>query len=283
MIKGLTKYGLGELDNLKTHVLLAKRNGFSVVDTDGSALRKLIEDKGLEETKVFLKESKVKIGAIQFPVNWGGSDEQFYSDLPQLLDDAKLAKEFGIEIFNTFFLPSTDEDILKHMISLTNRIKLSAQMISSFGCKIALEFVGPYHMRSQFKNEFIYDLSTTIDWIEMIGERNIGVLLDSLHWYVTGSNLKEITAMDSSQIAYVHINDAPNLPVEKVLDNGRVYPGEGVIDLVAFLQAVQKTGYRGPITQEVLTEKALEESGEVLAEKSSLAVSKIFEKARIKQ
>lgn len=279
MIKGLTKDGLGKLKNLESHVLLAAKNGINVVDTDGDALRELIEDKGMEGSKKFLQEHYVKIGAIQFPVDWRDSDETFYKDLPTLLEDAKLAKAFGCKTFNTFFMPSTDQNPVQHLITLTNRIKICAQMIKGYECKIALEFVGPYHMRKLFNNEFIWDFPMTLKWVDMIAERNVGVLLDSIHWHTSGGKIEDIINVDSEKIAYVHINDAPDLPTREILDNGRVYPGEGIIDLVGFLKSLKEIGYDGVVSQEVLTQEEPEESSEILAEISSNALDEIFEKA----
>lgn len=282
MIKGLTRDGLGNLKNLETHVLLAANNGIEVVDTDGNALRELIEEKGMEESKKFLKEQHVKIGAIQFPVDWRNSDELFYNDLPTLLEDAKLAKAFGCKTFNTFFMPSTDQNPVQHLITLTNRIRVCAQMIKGYGCNIALEFVGPYHMRKLFKNEFIWDLPTTLDWVDMIGEMNVGVLLDSIHWHTSGGKIEDITAIDPAKIAYVHINDAPDLPIKEIRDNGRVYPGEGIVDLVGFLKALKEIEYNGVVSQEVLIEEEPEDSSDILAEKSGRAMAEVFEKAGLR-
>jgi len=279
MIKGLTRDGLGKLENLETHVLLAAKNGIDVVDTDGDALRELIEDKGKEGAKQFLQEHHVKIGAIQLPVNWGNSDEAFYNDLSTLLEDVKLAKAFGCKTFNTFFMPSTDQIPVQHLMTLTNRIKICARMIKGYGCNIALEFVGPYHMRRLFKNEFIWDLPTTVDWVDMIDEVNVGVLLDSIHWHTSGGKIEDITAIDPAKIAYVHINDAPDLATNEILDNGRVYPGEGIIDLVGFLNALKEIGYDGVVSQEVLTQEEPEESSEILAKKSGQAMAEVFQKA----
>ncbi|GGP12072.1 sugar phosphate isomerase/epimerase family protein [Oceanobacillus neutriphilus] len=278
MLKGLTKYGIGNIGSLENQVNLASKYGFHVVDTDGDALRELINTKGKKEAKSFLDESGIKIGAIQLPVNWKETDELFYEELPELLEDAKLAKEFDIRVFNTFFLPSTEEDSLNHLINLTNRMRVCCRLIKDFNCKIALEFVGPYHLRNRFSNEFIYDLNTTIKWISMIGEENIGVLLDSIHWFTTEGTKEDILALKPEQIAHVHINDAPDIPLKDILDNGRLYPGEGVIDLEGFLSSLKTIGYNGSITQEVLTKEETEETSEVLIKKSSELINELLDK-----
>ena len=42
------------------------------------------------------------------------------------------------------------------------------------------------------------------------------------------------------------------MPPEEVRDNQRLLPGEGVIDLVGFFQALQKIGYEDGVSPEAL-------------------------------
>src|SRR5699024_8106561 len=137
------------------------------------------------------------------------------------------------------------------MIIATKRLRLCAQILKEYGINLGLEFVGPHHLRTALENPFIWDMQEMIDWIEVIGEPNVGLLLDSYHWYTTGGTYEEITSLNASQIVHVHLNDAKDLPIEKVLDNDRLFPGEGVIDLTLFLKALAEIGYKGGVSQEI--------------------------------
>ncbi|HET7220137.1 MAG TPA: TIM barrel protein, partial [Vicinamibacterales bacterium] len=53
-------------------------------------------------------------------------------------------------------------------------------------------------------------------------------------------------------IVHVHISDAKPAAPEDVRDNQRHMPGEGIIDLVGFLQALKKIGYEDGISPEPL-------------------------------
>ena len=55
-----------------------------------------------------------------------------------------------------------------------------------------------------------------------------------------GRYVGEIVAAGKSAIVHVHISDAKPAPPEEVRDNQRHMPGEGIIDLVGFLQALQR-------------------------------------------
>jgi sugar phosphate isomerase/epimerase len=76
--------------------------------------------------------------------------------------------------------------------------------------------------------------------------------LDVWHWYHSGATAADILAAGSARIFHVHLSDCPRLPPEQVRDNQRVLPGEGVIDLVGFFQALKKAGYHDGVSPEPL-------------------------------
>jgi sugar phosphate isomerase/epimerase len=78
---------------------------------------------------------------------------------------------------------------------------------------------------------------------------------------------------------HVHINDAPDVPIAEVLDNGRLYPGEGVIDLAGFLRGLHTINYLGPVAQEILTASPPTDSPEVLLARSQAGFTKVFKAA----
>ncbi|MBW8350246.1 sugar phosphate isomerase/epimerase [Bacillus sp. IITD106] len=281
MIKGLSTAGLGEVKNLEELIILASENGFGSVDTSGQDLRNFAEEKGLDHAKAFLYERKVAIGSIGLPLEWRQSEEQFKEGLSTLLEDAKIAAEFGCTSCCTYVLPATDYNAAHFMALATKRLRLCAQILKEYGINLGLEFVGPHHLRTAWKNPFIWEMQDTLDWIEAIGEPNVGLLLDSYHWYTISGTIDDLLALRPDQITHVHLNDAKDVPVEEVLDNDRIYPGEGVIDLAGFLKALNQIGYKGSVTQEILTKEPLTESAKSLAEKSGKAYKKVYDAAEL--
>lgn len=282
MIKGLSNAGLGNVKNLEELIVLASKNGFGAVDTSGSDLRNLAEEKGgLDALKAFLEDYQITIGSIYLPVEWRQSEEQFKAGLDTLLADAAIASELGCSNASTYVLPSIDEPVAQFMMDATRRLRLCAQILKGFQMKLGLEFVGPHHLRTQWNHPFIWEMSDMLEWIDVIGESNVGLLLDSYHWYTTSGTYEDLLALTPSQIAHVHLNDAKDVPIEQVLDNDRLYPGEGVIDLTSFLKALQTIGYKGAVSQEILATEQPTESSEVLAKKSGEAFNKVFDSAGI--
>ncbi|MEH7379015.1 sugar phosphate isomerase/epimerase family protein [Bacillus sp. JJ1533] len=279
MLKGLSTAGIGKVSGLKEHIHLASINGFHAVETTAFELREFVESNGLKQALEYVKEKNVTIGAVQLPVEWRMDDAKFREGLNELLETAELASKFECKTFFTYFMPSTDRDIAPYLLELSKRIRLMGRLIREYDMNLALEFVGPHHLRHKWKNVFIYDAKTTLEWLDFIGESNVGIVLDSFHWYTSQETIEDILEIETSRIKYVHLNDARQMPVEDVLDNDRVFPGEGVIDLDGFLKVLKEINYTGLVTQEILTIEEPEEPCGVLAKRSGEAFSKVFNKA----
>jgi sugar phosphate isomerase/epimerase len=109
---------------------------------------------------------------------------------------------------------------------------------------------------------------------------NVGLLLDSWHWHHAGATPEDIIAAGRNRIVHVHFNDSPNLPPKQIHDNQRLLPGEGVINLTGFLQALQSIHYKDALSVEVFgrTKDMAPEAAAKAGLQSSLAV---FRKAGV--
>ncbi|MBU7592236.1 sugar phosphate isomerase/epimerase family protein [Metabacillus halosaccharovorans] len=273
MLRGLTKAGLGSFADEKQFIELASKYSFQSVDLDA---KNLIEVYGLIGAKEILQVNNIQLGAIGLPVEWRSSHEEFSKDLVNLASAAKAAQELGCTRCCTYILPSTDLKSAQFMSLAVKRLRICAEILGSYDVRLGLEYVGPHHLRNTWKNPFIWTQEETLQLIDAVGLPNVGLLLDSYHWYTTGLSSEDLANLNEQQIVHVHINDAENLPVEELKDNDRLYTGEGVIDLPLFLKSIKKTGYSGPISQEVLTLSQPSESGEELIKRSKLGFDKVF-------
>jgi len=280
MIKGLTRAGLGAgVGDLESLIRLASEHGFGAVDTSGEELETLIAARGLSGAQALLKEYGVQIGSIGLSVEWRTTEEAFRSGLTRLTRDAEAAAALGCKACCTYVLPSTDHNAAHFMALATRRLRTCAQVLGAYGISLGLEFVGPHHLRTRWKNPFVWDLPSTLDWIDTINEKNVGLLFDAYHWYTNEHTIEDILNLKVEQIVHVHINDAPDIAVSEVLDNGRLYPGEGVIDLAGFLRALKQIGYTGAISQEILTAQPPGEPVEALLQRSQAGFAKVYQAA----
>lgn len=276
MLKGLSRAGLGNIGSDERFVALAGEYGFQTVDIDAKGL---IERNGLEGARKLLDDNRVSIGSIGLSVEWRASEEKFLSGLAKLAEEAAAAASLDCRSCCTYILPATDFKAAHFTVLATRRLRTCAQILGAYGIRLGLEFVGPHHLRTAWANPFLWTMHETLDWIAAIGEPNVGLLFDAYHWYTNGHTLEDILALTPDQIVHVHINDAPNVAVEAALDNGRIYPGEGVIDLGGFLKALNAIGYKGSVTQEILSAEAPKEEAEALLARSRAGYDKVYRAA----
>ncbi|GAA3401197.1 sugar phosphate isomerase/epimerase family protein [Paenibacillus hodogayensis] len=278
MIRGLTKAGLGDVGNAEQYIALAAKYGFGAVDIDMGSLTK---GRSVEEAAALLRSHGVVLGAIGLTVQWRTTEEEFLAGLPALAEQAAIARQLGCTACTTYILPSTDEPAAPFMASAVRRLRLCAQILGAYGIRLGLEFVGPHHLRTRWKHPFIWTMADTLEMVAAIGEPNVGLLLDCYHWYTNGLTTEDIARLRPEQIVHVHVNDAPDVPVEEALDNGRLIAGEGVIDLVGFLKALKQTGYAGAVAQEVLTQQPPQEPAEERVRRTAAQYDRLFAEAGI--
>jgi sugar phosphate isomerase/epimerase len=85
-----------------------------------------------------------------------------------------------------------------------------------------------------------------------IGTDNLGVQLDSYHWFNAEEKEADLLTLHDQDVVTVDLNDAPaGIPLDRLMDNSRELPAAtGVIPVKAFLGGLLKIGYTGPIQAE---------------------------------
>jgi 2-keto-myo-inositol isomerase len=74
---------------------------------------------------------------------------------------------------------------------------------------------------------------------------NVGLVIDTCHFFAGGSELPSIEMVDPSRIFIFHINDVEKRPLDSIEDAHRLLPGEGVIPLDDILIRLKQIGFDG--------------------------------------
>lgn len=258
MFTNLSLGAIGVKASLVEGIKLAKSVGFEGLEVDIREVAKHVEEKGLEEVKRLFEEAGVRPGGWILPLDWRGEEAAYREGLAQLPRLAEVALSIDSRRVPTWVLPFSDERPFKENFNWhRERFEPIARLLTEHGCSLGLEFIGPKTSRARHRYEFIYTLDGMLELCEAIGTGNVGLLLDSWHWYTSRGTVEDLRRLRSSQVVYVHINDAPKgVPVDEQIDNLRCLPGEtGVIDLKGFLESLQAIGYDGPVTPEPFSQK----------------------------
>ena len=85
-----------------------------------------------------------------------------------------------------------------------------------------------------------------------IGRDDVGLVLDSWHWYTAGETVDDLEGLAAKDVVACDLNDAPrSVPIDQQRDGVRELPcATGVIDAKGFLTALASIGYDGPVRAE---------------------------------
>jgi sugar phosphate isomerase/epimerase len=217
-------------------VRLAGKLGYGGVDVSLNSAKTA----GVEATRALLTESKVRPAVTNLPLQFATPDEAaFQQGLMQLDEDAKFAAAIGCARMMAVLPPASQTPKQERRKFLKDRLLVVSEALRRSDVRLGLEFLGVLMFRTRQPHAFIWTLDETAAFAQECGP-NIGVVLDAWHWHHSGGSTADILSAGKSRIVHVHVSDAKPQPPEEVRDNQRHMPGEGVIDLVGFFQALNK-------------------------------------------
>ncbi|HEY2961758.1 MAG TPA: sugar phosphate isomerase/epimerase [Pyrinomonadaceae bacterium] len=106
--------------------------------------------------------------------------------------------------------------------------------------------------------------------------QNLGLVIDSFHFYAGGSTIQMLEAVDPKLIYVFHINDAENLPLEQLLDKHRLLPGLGILPLREMIAAFRKIGYDKVASVEIFRPEYWERDPFELAQDARVATERVL-------
>jgi sugar phosphate isomerase/epimerase len=205
---------------------------------------------GADATNKLLKDLHLRPAVFDLPVEFRKDDATFASSLEGLDAAAQFAADIHCPRMFTYLMSSSDTPKAELRATYKDRFTRIARILQKHNVRLGLEFLGPVELRKMFKYEFIWRMDEMLEFAKECGP-NVGLVLDAWHWYWSGATTQDIIHAGRENIVHVHFDDAPNVPPEQAHDNQRLLPGEGVINLVGFLQALQKIGYKDALSVEV--------------------------------
>jgi sugar phosphate isomerase/epimerase len=272
---------IGIKASLDQAIAIARRHGFEGLDFDMSEVGRWVSERGVTELAARLYDAGVKPGAYNLPFRPMGEQTDFHAGLERLAELAPVAAELAARRTIMWIIPSSDSKSFDENFEFhVARFSPIAALLARHEIRLGLEFIGPKTSRKG-KHEFIYTAAGMLELCRAIGP-NVGLLLDSWHWYTSGGTLDDLANLTNDQIVHVHINDAPaGIAREAQIDNQRRLPGTtGVIDILGFLRNLVRAGYDGPVTAEPFDESLSALPAEEAAAQTARAVHDALAQAR---
>ncbi len=243
---------LGVKADLPTAIALAHAHGFESVAPDAGYLGRL-SDGQLTDLLGELKTKGLTWGAAGLPVDFRGDDTSLRAGMIELPAFASALKRAGASRVGTWLRPAHDQlTYIANFRQHARRLREAAAVLGNHGLRLGLEYVGPRTSWVSARYPFIHTLAETRELIAEIGRDNVGLVLDSWHWYTAGETAVDLRGLTNRDVVACDLNDAPrSVPVDQQRDGVRELPcATGVIDLRAFLNALAAIGYDGPVRAE---------------------------------
>ena len=111
-----------------------------------------------------------------------------------------------------------------------------SSIAEGLGVSLAFEFLGQSDCSVQ-------TLALADQIVRETARENVGLVIDSFHFYAGGSTIESIGALDPAKLFIFHINDAEDLPREQLEDRHRLLPGLGILPLKEIISALRRIGY----------------------------------------
>ena len=227
----------------------AARHGFDAIDADANAVSTL--------TPAEMKAKNVGWGLAGLPVDFRRDDARFRETMAAFPDYARKLKAAGVDRMTTWISPaSRDLTYLANFRQHAARLGEVARVLNDNGLRFGIEYVGPKTAWTSQRYAFIHSLREMRELIAEMKLPNVGLVMDSWHWYTAGDTRDEMLALKASDVVSVDLNDAPSgIAVDQQVDSRRELPAAtGVIDVRTFLAALKTIGFDGPVRAEPFNE-----------------------------
>jgi sugar phosphate isomerase/epimerase len=233
-------------------VALAQKHGFEAVEPNPTFLAGL----GEAELQAFVADVKSRglvFGAAGLTVDFRADDAKFRLGLDGFPRIAAGLKRAGVDRVGTWISPGHNElTYIENFRQHATRLREVSRVLKDHGQRLGLEYVGTPSSRRSRKYPFIHCMREMQELIAEIGTGNVGLVLDSWHWWTAGETGADLLKLRAIDVVSVDLNDAPaGLTVEQQLDGKRELScATGVIPMADFLKGLQRMDFDGPARAE---------------------------------
>ena len=254
---------------------LASKHGFESVEPFGPQLL----EEGSSRFVDALNAAGLQWAAARLTVSLRADDETFASGLEQLPAVAKALRGAGVTRVGTAISSYSEElNYLDNFRRHTRRLREVGSVLEDQGLRLGLEYLGTKRLWTARRHAFVHSMAECLQLIDQAGSPNIGVVIDSWHWWTARETVDDITKLSNSQVVSADLNDAPaGIERDEQYDNQRELPATtGMIDAKAFLGALLQIGYDGPIRAEPFNQRLDDMDDDRACETTVAAMNKAF-------
>ncbi len=243
----------------ESFIPIAKKTGFGAVELAQDKVELLLARNSLKTLANQIQANGLTVASIMGPENFNLLNQHEFSEICERSKNlAQAARELNCNLLEP--VPSPMQSGLSAGEARAKTAESLAQLADACGedINLGLEFLG-------MKECSVNNLRDAVEIVKTVNRKNVGLVLDSFHLYLSGSQLTEMKEDESDRIFIVHVNDSEPGDRSTLRDVNRLYPGEGVIDLKRLAVDLGKLRYDSFLSLELLRPSYWQEDPEKVA------------------
>lgn len=257
--------------DLPGDIRAASRAGYALIEIWAKKMEAFLSKRSIRDLNGLFKKGKIKplainsVEFITFNSPWEKVNTMNLIERYTEIAD-KLNCPYIVLVPSPRPLGVSDQEVYEESVKVLREI---SNKFRDYRVKFAFEFLG-------FSWCSVSTLEQDFEIVKAVNRKNIGLVLDTFHFYAGGSALDSIEKVDREKLYILHINDALGLPKSDLQDAHRLYPGEGVIPLREIVSRLKEIRYDGPVSIEMFRPEYWAQPAEEVAQKGMEAIRKFI-------
>ena len=225
--------------DLVTDLHAAKAAGFDYLEIWAAKLRAFLKERSTTELKDLFAESGLSPLSINSIEHITFRDTNAYESIKRECEELSriaAAVRCSCIVVVPGRLPNggaSRANVIAESVKVLNEL---CDIAAAHGVSLGFEFLGQTDCS-------VPTLDLAHEIVREVNRTDLGVVIDSFHFYAGNSTFEMIEDLDPDLIQIFHINDAEDLPRAQLEDRHRLLPGLGILPLQQMIAAFRKIGY----------------------------------------
>ena len=261
--------------DLATDLLAAQSAGYDYLEIWAAKLRAFLKQNSIADLQALFNTHQVPPLSINSIEHITFRDETAYQQIKQQCHElCSIAAQINCPyvVVVPGRLPDSganETEIKTESVRVLNEL---ADIAAAYNVSLAFEFLGQ-------KDCSVQTLAQANEIVKAVDRQNVGLIIDSFHFYAGGSSIDMIESVAPDSIYVFHLNDSEDRPRDELEDRHRLYPGSGILPLSEMFRAFRRIGYDRVASIEIFRPEYWEMDPIRVARAARLAATGVMEKS----
>lgn len=224
--------------DLVTDIKAASAAGFDYLEIWATKLRVFLKENSVSDLKRLFDENNLLPYSINSIEHITFRNDEDYAKIKAECEElCRIASEidcpYVVVVPGKLPVDASKDLIVDESVRVLNEL---GKIAEKFDVGLAFEFLGQTDCSVQ-------TLGLADEIVKKVNRTNVGLVLDSFHFYAGNSTFESIDALDAEKLFIFHINDSEDRPKEELNDSHRLLPGLGILPLKEIKAAFDRIGF----------------------------------------